>query len=78
MLNFLVIYNRRTGNCTVREFGERHGREAIRERFAAEREHRGNSDIEVVVLVSSSQDELRKTHGRYFETPKEILERIGA
>jgi hypothetical protein len=78
MTNFLVVYNRRTGASTVREFAEGHGREAIRERFEAEREHRGDADIEVVVLVSSSPEELRQTHGRYFESPGEILERVGA
>jgi hypothetical protein len=77
MRNYLVIYNRRTGARTVQEFGEGHGREAIRERFQAERRHRGDPDIEVVVLVSSSKEELRQTHGRYFESPGEILERIG-
>ena len=78
MKNYLVIYSRRTGESTVQEFGEGRGREAIGARFAAEREHRGNPDIEVVVLVSSSEAELRQTHGRYFETPGEILDRVGA
>lgn len=73
MKNFLVVYNRRTGANTVREFPESCGREAIRKRFEAEREHRGDTDIEVVVLVSSSREELKKTHSRYFRSTGEIL-----
>jgi hypothetical protein len=78
MRNFLVIYNRRTGANTTREFPEGHGREAIRERFAQERLHRGDPDIEVVVLGSSSREELLKTHSRYFRSAEEILEHAGA
>jgi hypothetical protein len=78
MRNFLVVYNRRTGSSDVREFPEGFGREAIRERFAQERLHRGNLDIEVVVLSSSSRDELMKTHSRYFRSAEEILEQAGA
>jgi hypothetical protein len=73
-----VIYNRRTGASTLQEFPEGSGREAIRERFAQERLHRGNPDIEVVVLGSSSRDELLKTHSRYFRSAGEILEHAGA
>ena len=78
MRNFLVIYNRRTGASTLQEFPEGSGREAIRERFAQERLHRGNPDIEVVVLGSSSRDELLKTHSRHFRSAGEILEHAGA
>jgi hypothetical protein len=78
MRNFLVVYNRRTGSSTVREFPEGHGREAISERFMQERLHRGDPDIEVVVLGSASKAELLKTHSRYFQSATEILEGAGA
>jgi hypothetical protein len=78
MRNFLVIYNRRTGANSLREFPEGCGREAIRERFTQERLHRGNPDIEVVVLGSSSRDELLKTHSRYFRSAEEIIEHADA
>lgn len=74
MRNFLVVYNRRTGKSEVQEFPEGCGREAIRQRFAQERAHHGDPDIEVVVLGSSSRDELLKTHSRYFRSAREILE----
>jgi hypothetical protein len=78
MRNFLVVYNRRTGERTLQEFPEGFGREAIRERFVQERLHRANPDIEVVVLGSASREELMKTHSRYFRTAEEILEHAGA
>lgn len=74
MRNFLVIYNRRTGANKVQEFPAGCGREAIRQRFVAEREHRDDPDIEVVVLGSDSREELLKTHSRYFRSAEEILE----
>jgi hypothetical protein len=74
MENFLIIYNRRTGESDVREFAAGRGREAIRARFEQERIHRGDADIEVVVLSSSSREELLKTHSRYFRSAEEILE----
>lgn len=69
-----MVYNRRTGHTTVREFPEGRGRDAIRERFTQERLHRGDPDIEVVVLGSASKAELLKTHSRYFRSATEILE----
>lgn len=69
-----MVYNRRTGDSSVREFPEGHGREAIRERFTQERLHRGDPDIEVVVLGSASKDELMKTHSRYFRSATEIMD----
>lgn len=76
--NFLVVYNRRTGVSSLKEFPEGCGREAIRQRFEQERAHRGDPDIEVVVLGSSSRDELMKTHSRYFRSAEEIVEHAGA
>jgi hypothetical protein len=74
MRNFLVVYNRRTGVNRVHEFPEGCGREAIRQRFALEREHRGDPDVEVVVLGGDSREELAKTHSRYFRSAREIIE----
>lgn len=73
MRNFLVVYNRRTGANSLREFPPGHGREAIRARFEAEKQHRGDPDIEVVVLGSGSRAELMKTHSRYFQSAREMV-----
>jgi hypothetical protein len=73
MRNFLVIYNRRTGQNSVREFPPGQGRAAIRARFEEERQNQGNPDIEVVVLGSKSRDELMRTHSRYFQSAQDLL-----
>lgn len=73
-----MVYNRRTGVNALKEFPEGHGHEAIRERFIQERLYRGDPDIEVIVLGSSSREELMKTHSRYFRSAGEILEHAGA
>ena len=41
---------------------------ALSERFAAERRHQGNPDVEIVVLGAASRNALRQTHARYFNT----------
>lgn len=48
---------------------------AMRARFKAEALHRGNPDIEVVVLGAKSKDALRSTHARYFEQMKDMAAR---
>jgi hypothetical protein len=68
MRNFLVIFNRRTGANSVQEFPAGCGREAVRQRFVIERQHRDDPDIEVAVLGSGSREELEKTHSRYFRS----------
>jgi hypothetical protein len=73
MRNFLVVYNRRTGENSVQEFPEGSAREAIRERFVRERLYRHDSDIEVVVLGSTTREELEKTHSRYFHSVTDLL-----
>jgi len=72
MPNFLIIYNRRTGVQSIEEFAPGHGRDAIRARFAAERQHRNEPDIEVVVLSSDSRATLERTHSRYFNNVEEL------
>lgn len=66
MDHHLIVFDRSAGQiirCAT--FSDR--AEALRERFAAEREHRGSPHIEVVVLGAASWEDLRRTHGRYFE-----------
>ena len=72
MSNFLIVYNRRSGEQSVREFAAGQEREAIRARFLVERNHRGDSDIEVVVLSADSLETLERTHGRYFKNVHQL------
>ncbi len=71
MRHFLVVFDRIEGRVLRQEeYPERTG--ALRARFEAERLHRLNEAIEVVVLSASSSEDLRRTHRRYFERAAEI------
>jgi hypothetical protein len=66
MPNFLLVFNRRTGEMAdLRRFDAY--LDAMHARFAAERDHRLEPDVEVVVLTARSEQELRGTHSRYFQ-----------
>jgi hypothetical protein len=71
--HYLVIYDRRAGKII------RHRRylkpdQALTARFGAEREHRDEPDIEVVVLSAESWAAVQQTHSRYFKNEQELAE----
>ena len=45
-------------------------------RFVAEAEFHGDGNIEVVVLAAASEDDLRRTHGRYFLGLSDLVARM--
>ncbi|NHW87930.1 hypothetical protein, partial [Escherichia coli] len=61
MKHFVLVFDRHDGRL-LREDEFLDARAAMRERFASERLHRGNPDIEVVVLGAESALALRTTH----------------
>lgn len=65
--HFLLVFDRAHSRLLREERFDDH-RVALRERFKTERLHRGNPDIEVVVLSADSPGALRLTHSRYFES----------
>lgn len=71
MKHFLIEWERPSGQLvSIREFDK--SRDAIHQRFIAERHHRDHErDVEVVVLTASSRELLLRTHGRYFHTVAE-------
>ncbi len=71
MSPFLVIYNRSTGSVTVQEFED--SSLAMEARLALESTL--GDDVEVVVLSSESDEQMRETHSRYFNSASEILMR---
>jgi hypothetical protein len=74
MIHFLLVFDRREGRVlSIREFDTRSA--AMAGRFQAERLHRENPDIEVVVLGAQSVDALKRTHGRYFEDSQVMYHR---
>lgn len=75
MTNLLVVYDRNSGRMVrEREYTQR--REALKARFAAEREFRGRPSVEVVVLEAANREALRHSHGRYFLNCDELAARI--
>jgi hypothetical protein len=71
MNHYLVVFDRSKGVVIHRQSYADPGI-ALDARFAAEREHRSNPDIEVVVLGADSWDALKRTHGRYFKDFSQI------
>jgi spore cortex formation protein SpoVR/YcgB (stage V sporulation) len=65
--HFLIVFDRASSRLLSEKRFNEH-RKALEERFRAERMHRGNPDIEVVVLSAESKEALRLTHARYFES----------
>jgi len=74
--HFVVVYDRASGSL-IRLDRFAGGSEALEARFRAEAEFRGRPDVEVVALAAESEEELRRTHGRYFLGLDELAARLG-
>ena len=78
MNHYLIVYKRSEGKllrCTE-DRSQLSGELALKDRFAVERNHRDDPDLEVVVLGADSLETLKRTHGRYFFTARELIERM--
>lgn len=73
--HFLVIYDIRAGEATVESFGSEYER-AVAAYEAAEREHRRNENLEVVLLGSDSRETLERTHSSYFRLMDKHLDQV--
>jgi hypothetical protein len=70
--HFLMVYDRPRGELvSITPFED--SQEALRARFAEERDHLQDPDLEIVVLAGESEEQLRMTHGRYFDQVHDIL-----
>ena len=76
MAHFLLIYDRSAGKLVRQEEFERSGL-ALDARFAAEEEFVGRPEIEIVAFTAASEEDLRRTHARYFLTLDELAARMG-
>jgi hypothetical protein len=65
---FLITYNIERDHAHVDEYGEDNA-SALAAYSAAEARHRGDANIEVVLLGSDSVETLKRTHGSYFGLP---------
>ena len=73
---FLIDYERKTGVLRkFKRFRDDQRAEAQRERLDIELSLNGSRESREVVLLEADQEEtLRRTHRRYFETTREIVE----
>lgn len=71
MSHFLVVYDQRAGKVLSLTRFE-NAANALQRRFEAERNHQGEPGIEVVVLTAANRAALRRTHGRYFKSVREL------
>jgi hypothetical protein len=75
---FLIVYDTAAGEILeLKRFGALQRALALSKRFAREFAERDRRNIEVVLLSAESEDELRRTHSRYFESSAELAESIG-
>jgi len=75
MDHFLLIFERTTGRLEIEKFsGPQAGRIALRARFAAESRFAGQHDIELVVIQAKSENEIKKTHSRYFQSASQLTQ----
>ena len=69
--HYLLVFDRAHGRLLSEKPYNDH-RTALEARFKAERLHRSNPEIEVVVLTAESKEALRRTHARYFQSVSDI------
>lgn len=75
ILNFLITYDIKNGVAHVDAFDEDYDG-ALAAYEAAEAETRDDSNIEIVLLGSDSEDTIRRTHSSYFEMTDTHVNRI--
>jgi len=74
--HFLVVYRRSSGFLEkVRSFSNEGLAQAVKLRSTLEEEHRTDPDLEVVLLASGSESDIRSTHARYFESVGELTKK---
>lgn len=75
MRHYLIVYDRSDGEIVLlQRFSD--PQEALARRFAYERYAKPSE--EVVVLSGASLEAVRRTHGRYFYTVRELAQRLQA
>ena len=78
MTQYLVRYRRSTGDLLQFEDLGPDRAAAMERRLEEERAHKDDSDVEVVLLTSASQEALIRTHARYFKSVSELAAALGA
>lgn len=77
MTEVLVEFNRVTGHVHTEVFdGENARQRALAARIASERVHADRPEVEIVVLSAESEDDIKHTHARYFQSVSELATRF--
>jgi hypothetical protein len=74
----LIVYRRSVGEIVQLEDLGTDRKQAMRHRFEAEHRHKGDPDLEVVVLSAPSREVLERTHARYFRSSRQLTEDLRA
>lgn len=68
MIHFLLVYDQSAGRVLlIEEYPDSDRFAALDRRFALERVHAADPNLEVIVLSASSRTSLESTHARYFK-----------
>jgi hypothetical protein len=73
--HFLLVYSRSTGEL-IRQLSFDDDAAALQARFVAEDEFKAQPEIEIVALSAASEEDLRRTHARYFLRLQELAQRM--
>lgn len=66
LIHFLLVYDLKAGQLVSQEsFTD--GSKAAAGYSACERDHRGDEDLEIVLVGADSIETVRVTHGQYFD-----------
>lgn len=66
LIHYLLVYDLNLQKLIdLREFAD--GEEAAQAYARMEAEHRGNSDVEIVLVGADSIETIQLTHGQYFD-----------
>lgn len=73
MTHFLLVYDQAAGRVLeIEEFADADRGAALDKRFALEREHADDPNLEVIVLSAANRKALEATHARYFKDVQEL------
>ncbi len=76
MSHFLLRYDRKRGLLeSIESFTD--STEATARRFELELAYFDQPDVEVIVLSASSEEDLRRTHSRFFRTLRQLTDQLG-
>lgn len=72
LLHFLLIYDRLRGSLAQEPLEFNDAAAAAQAYESAELEHRGDRDLEIVLIGADSLDTVKQTHRNYFESGDSI------